>query len=151
MMRSLLNCERGNSFIEMALALPMFVTILVGMVDISRGVSEKLQIVQAAQRTVELVQRGKFSEADIPALEADAETAAGQGSDATMSAWLECGSSTTRLPYTGGSCSGGEPYARYVGLSITKRFTPMFGTEYFPGANPDGTFTLAGTAGVRTQ
>lgn len=150
MSRALLKCERGNSFIEMALALPMFVTILVGMVDISRGISEKLQVVQAAQRTIELVQRSKFKPTDAATLEAEAETAAGAGSDATVSAWLECGSSTQRRAYTD-NCSNGEAYARYVGIKITKSFTPMFGTEYFPGANQDGTFTLTGTAGVRIQ
>lgn len=150
MSRALLKCERGNSFIEMALALPMFVTILVGMVDISRGISEKLQVVQVAQRTIELVQRSTFKPADAATLETEAETAAGAGSDATVSAWLECGSSTVRRAYDD-SCSNGEAYARYVGIAITKSFTPMFGTEYFPGANQDGTFTLTGTAGVRIQ
>ena len=53
MIRRLCNCDRGNSFIEMALALPIIVGLLIGMVDISRGVSTKLKLSQAAQRTVE--------------------------------------------------------------------------------------------------
>jgi Flp pilus assembly protein TadG len=150
MIRSLVICERGNSFIEMAVAAPLFVGLLIGMVDISRGVSTKLQVVQAAQRTVERVQRSGYSQGDVPSLETDAEAAAGTGSDATVSTWLECGSSTTKLAYTD-SCSSGEAYARYVGVSTTKPFTPLFGTQYFPGANSNGTFTLTGTAGVRIQ
>ena len=52
MIRALISCDRGNSFVEMALAAPVLVSLLIGMVDISRGVSAKLQVVQAAQRTV---------------------------------------------------------------------------------------------------
>lgn len=150
MIRSLLRCERGNSFIEMALALPLLVSLLVGMVDISRAVSQKLRVVQVAQRTIERVQRDNFMPAQATALEAEAELAAGTGSDATVSYWLECGSSTTKLDYTS-SCSAGQAYARFVGISISSSFTPLFGTRFFPGANGNGTFTFEGEAGVRVQ
>ncbi len=150
MIRSLAKCERGNSFIEMAFAAPLLVSLMIGMVDISRAVSLKLQVVQVAQRTIERVQRNGFQPTDATALELEAETAAGAGADATVSAWLECGTSTTKFDYTS-SCSSGEAYARIVGISISRDFTPMFGTRYFPGANADGTFTFDGTAGVRIQ
>ncbi|MBA2771714.1 MAG: pilus assembly protein [Sphingomonas sp.] len=150
MIRSLIKCERGNSFIEMAFAVPLLVALLVGMVDISRAVSEKLQVVQVAQRTIERVQRSGFDPSDAETLELEAEAAAGDGAVATVSAWLECGSSTTKLSWTS-NCSEGEAYARLVAISISTTFTPMFGTEYFPGANDDGTFTFDGTAGVRVR
>ena len=150
MTRSLLTCERGNSFVEMALAMPVLTALLIGMVDISRGVSAKLKVVQAAQRTVELVQRSGFDYDQIAALDTEAETAAGTGSNATVTAWLECGSSTTRLAYDA-SCTSGEAYSRHMDVTITKSFTPMFGTRFFPGANADGTYTVSGLAGVRVQ
>jgi len=150
MIGSLLRCERGNSFIEMAFAAPLLLVLLTGMVDISRAVSEKLQVVQVAQRTIERVQRSGYSVGDNATLEAEAEAAAGDGTDATVSAWLECGSSTTKLSYTG-SCAEGEAYARFVKISILTNFTPLFGTKYFPGASADGTFTFDGTAGIRVQ
>ena len=152
MIRRLINCDRGNSFIEMALALPIIVGLLIGMVDISRGVSTKLKLAQSAQRTVERVQRSGFTYSSdaIAALKAEAETAAGTGSTATMTAWLECGSSTTRNSFTS-SCSGTEPYSRHVDVKITKKLTPIFGTQYFPGANSDGTYTVTALAGMRVQ
>ena len=150
MIRNLLRCDRGNSFIEMALSFPIIIGLLMGMVDISRGVSTRLKLAQAAQRTVERVQRSGFSYSDISTLETEAETAAGTGSNATVTAWLECGSSTTRQSFTG-SCSTGEPYSRHVDVTITKAFTPIFGTQYFPGANSDGTFTITALAGMRVQ
>ena len=152
MMRRLLNCERGNSFIEMALALPIIVGLLIGMVDISRAVSTKLKLAQAAQRAVERVQRSGYTNSTDykTALETEAETVAGTGSNATVTAWLECGSSTTRLSFTA-NCSGTEPYSRHVDVTITKPFTPLFGTQFFPGANSDGTYTVSALAGMRVQ
>jgi Flp pilus assembly protein TadG len=150
MTRRLLRCERGNSFIEMALIAPVLVALLIGMVDLSRGVSTKLKVVQAAQRTVELVQRSGFNYAQMSALEAEAEAAAGTGSEATVTAWLECGTSTTRLSFTG-TCSSGEAQSRHMDVTVTQDFTPLFGTRFFPGANSDGTFTVTGLAGVRIQ
>jgi Flp pilus assembly protein TadG len=150
MIRRLFICDRGNSFIEMALALPIIVGLLIGMVDISRGVSTKLKLSQAAQRTVEKVQRSGFNYTDIATLKTEAETAAGTGSTATVTAWLECGSSTTRQSFTS-SCSGTEPYSRNMDVRITKKFTPIFGTQYFPGANSDGTYTVTALAGMRVQ
>ena len=149
MTRSLLRCERGNSFIELALAAPLLISLLVGMVDISRAVSAKLQVVQVTQRTIERVQRTNFQVADLTVLETEAEAAAGGGANATVSAWLECGSSTTKLAYTS-SCATGEAYARFVGIEMTKNFTPMFSTKFFPGA-VNGQVPLTGKAGVRVQ
>ena len=65
-------------------------------------------------------------------------------------AWLECGNSSTKLSFTG-SCSSGQAYARYVNITVTRPFTPLFGTRYFPGANSDGTYTINGEAGIRIQ
>ena len=97
-----------------------------------------------------MVQRLGFDDDAMATLEAEAETAAGIGSNATVTAWLECGSNTTRLAFDG-SCSAGQPYSRHMDVTVTKTFTPMFGTRFFPGANPDGTFTVSGMAGVRVQ
>ena len=150
MTRNLITNDRGNSFIEMALALPIIIGLLMGMVDISRGVSTKLKLAQSAQRTVEKVQRSGFNYNDMATLKTEAETAAGTGSTATVAAWLECGTSTTRLSFTG-SCSGTTAYSRHMSVTITKKFTPMFGTQYFPGANSDGTYTVTALAGMRVQ
>lgn len=150
MIRAILSCERGNSFVEMALAAPVLAALLLGMIDISRGVADKLELTQIAQRTIERVQRSGYSPSNSGTLETEAETAAGSGSAATVTAWLECGNSSTKLSFTG-SCSSGQAYARYVNITVTRPFTPLFGTRYFPGANSDGTYTINGDAGIRIQ
>ena len=131
---------------------PVLAALLIGAVDIARGVSAKLRLEQAAQRTIELVQRSNYELTDNPTLKADAEAAAGAGSTAVVTAWLECNHNGTKLDYTTGACGTlTDPFARYVQITVTKPFTPMFGTRFFPGANVNGTFTVRAVAGVRTQ
>lgn len=150
-LRTLLRDERGNSFIEMALVTPVFASLLVGMVDISRAVSAKVNVEQAAQRAIEKVQARDFDTDDLGTLETDAEAAAGSGSNATADAWLECNHDGTHLNYDSGDCGTGVAYARYVRVQITNSFRPIFGTRFFPGANSNGTVTVGGQATVRTQ
>ena len=149
---SLATDERGNSLIEMAIVTPVIAALLVGMVDLSRAYSAKLQLEQAAQRTIELVQRTDYKTSDASTYEDDAEAAAGVGSTATLSSWLECNNDGEHLDFDTGTCGAAtDPYARYVQITVEKSFTPLFGSRYFPGANADGTVTLRAIAGVRAQ
>jgi len=149
--RQLWNDEGGNSLIEMALFAPLLATLLVGTVDISRAYSSKLALEQAAQRVIEHVQASQYQTSDKSTFEAEAKAAAGSGSSATVTAWLECNNDGTHLDYDTGTCaSATDPYARYVQVTITQPFSPMFGTRFFPGAS-NGVVTLTATAGVRTQ
>lgn len=150
-LRSLWSDNGGNSFIEMALAAPILVSILIGTVDISRGVAAKVTVEQAAQRAIEYAQREDYDTTMNATLQSEAEAAAGPGSTATVTAWLECDHNGTQLDYDSGTCSAGQSYARYVNVTVHQSFMPMFGTKYFPGANSDGTITLAGGATIRTQ
>ena len=150
-LRTLLRDQRGNSFVEMALVTPLLASLLVGMVDISRAVSAKVTVEQAAQRALERVQATDFKTSQMSDLETDAEAAAGTGSQATADAWLECNHDGTHLDYDTGDCGTGVSYARYVSMRVTDTFTPLFGTRFFPGANANGTVTVDGQAVVRTQ
>lgn len=140
--------QRGNSLIEMALAAPVLTALLIGMVDISRAYSGRLLLEQVAQRTVERIQQSGFQSSQETTLEAEAVGAAGTGSAADVSFVLECDG--TAQSWTS-SCSPGQTYARYVSVTITRPFTPMFGNQYFPGADSVGTVTLRGEAGIRVQ
>lgn len=139
--------ERGASAVEMGLAAPILATFLIGMVDLSRAYSTKLQVEQAAQRSIEMVQRQGFPTGGEATLKAEAENAAGTGSTATVDSWLECNG--TRKDYTG-SCSSGETYSRHVSVAINKTYTPLFAMRWL-GANSDGTYTVHGKAGIRVQ
>ena len=148
---------RGASIIELALAAPFMATLIIGMVDISRGYSAKVQLTQSAQRAIEKAMQGKKSTDLYDTLQAEAASAAGVPTTAvTAKYWLECNgvskyqSAATMTADYDQVCPSGQTYARYVSVDITKTFTPMFATKW-AGANADGTYTLHGYAGIRVQ
>ena len=143
--------ECGNTAIELALAAPLLASLFIGMVDISRAVSAKVTLEQAAQRAVEKIQARDFKTSDSATIQADAQAAAGTGSSATVTAWLECNHDGVHLDYDTGACGTGAPYARYVQVGVSKTYSPIFGTRYFPGANANGTVNVAGQATLRVQ
>jgi Flp pilus assembly protein TadG len=152
--------ECGAAIMEMALAAPILATLLIGMVDLSLGYSAKLQLEQVAQRSIEKAMQGMQGDdsTDIfETLKAEAAVAAGVSESAVeVRYWLECnGVSQNTNPSTMAAdyekvCSSGQVYARYLNVRIEKTYTPMFSTRW-AGANPDGTYTLDGEAGLRVQ
>lgn len=155
---ALLRDEVGASIIEMALMLPVLATLLIGMVDISRGYSAKLQLEQAAQRSIEKAMNGKKKTSLFDTLRNEAVAAASVSASAVeIRYWLECdgvsqntSTATMKADYEDKVCPNGAAQARYVNVRIQKVFTPMFSTKFL-GANSDGTFTLVGQAGIRVQ
>lgn len=141
--------EAGASVVELALAAPVLAALLIGMVDISRGYSAKLQLEQAAQRTIEKVMQRDIPSSDFTTdLKAEGAAAADVAQSAvTVDYYLECDGTRQGWSTT---CASGEAYARYVTVDITKTYTPLFRTR-FAGANTDGTYTLHGKAGIRLQ
>lgn len=154
-MRKLLRLVRdqgGTSVIELAIAAPILSVFLIGMVDLSRAYSAKLQVEQAAQRTIEMVQRNGFTLGDQGSLQAEAQNAAGTGSSATVVASLECTTSAGAVTVKAynQACSGsGETFARYVRVQITKPYTPFFRLRFGVAANAN--YTLHGNAALRVQ
>lgn len=149
--------ERGTSVIELALVAPILASLVIGMVDVSRGYSAKLQLEQAAQRSIEKAMNGEKESALFETLQAEAVAAAGVDEDAVeIRYWLECdGVSQNTSPSTmeadyGKVCADGAAYARYVNVRIEKIYSPMFPAMAL-GSNPDGSFTMIGEAGIRVQ
>ena len=152
--------ERGASLIEMAMLAPLLATLTIGMVDISRGYSEKLFLEQAAQRAVERAMQGMQGDesTDIfEQLQAEAAATADVEPEAvTVRYWLECnGVDQNTSPETMAAdyeevCPDGEYYSRHLSVRIEKTFTPLFATKWL-GSNDDGTFNIAGEAGIRVQ
>jgi Flp pilus assembly protein TadG len=155
-LKSLARDERGASIIEMAMAMPVLAGLLIGMVDISRAYSAKLQIEQAAQRAIEKVQQYNTTDSTYNTLKAEAGSAARAAgfttvadNDVTIDYWLEC-NGARQADYTT-SCPDGQSYGRWITIDIPAKFTPMFASRRWPGSNTDGTYTIHGKAGLRTQ
>lgn len=156
--RNLGRNERGTSVVELGLIAPVMLTLLVGMVDAARAYSFKLGLEQAAQRSIEKVMQYRANKSTYDTLYTEAVDAAGvTAAQVDVKYWLECNGvskyvskSTMEANYSQ-NCPSGEIYARYISVTVSKNFDPMFGTRFFPGANSDGTFTIKGIAGIRTQ
>ena len=148
--------DRGASIIELALVAPILASLLIGMVDLSRAYSSKLMLEQAAQRSIEKVQQYQASsntptlmKAETVAAAKAAGFAAATDADVTVDFWLECNG--VRAANYESTCANGETYGRWVSVDVQARFTPMFRSSRWPGSNSDGTYTLHGKAGMRTQ
>ncbi len=149
-LRKLAADKRGTSLVEMALATPIFAALLTGMVDLSLAYSQKLQLEQAAQRSIERVMNRQMSSTSYNTIKTEAADQADVPEDnVTVDFWLECNG--TRQTDYDTSCTTGQIQARYLTVTVEKDFLPIFGTKYFPGANDDGTFTIQSEAGIRTQ
>ena len=141
--------ERGASVVEMALVLPFLGALVAGVTDISRAYSAKLDLQQAAQRAIEKVQQYQ-TEGDFSLLQNEAATAAGvPASNVAVDYWLECNGARQSDYDT--NCATGQTPGRWVKVKITGTYTPLFASSRWPGSNKDGTYTIHGTAGLRTQ
>jgi Flp pilus assembly protein TadG len=153
--------ERGAALVELALAAPFMAALVVGMTDLARGYSTKVQLEQAAQRTIEKVEQQKSvgtsynSMLSTEATNALADAGYSSGNTITPDSWLECssdGTTWTRQSDFNGSCPNAtDTTARYVSIRISRNFSPLFTSRAWPGANSDGTFTVSGYAEVRIQ
>jgi Flp pilus assembly protein TadG len=152
--------DRGASLVEMALVAPFLAAIVIGMTDLSRAYSMKVQLTQAAQRGIEKAMQGKKTTTVYDTLQSEAAAAAGVATSAVaVRYWLECNNvsqmqslATMNSDYNDRVCTGTPPptIARYVSVDISKTYTPLFGTR-FAGSNANGTYTLHGKAMIRVQ
>lgn len=152
--------EAGASIIELALVAPVLAAVILGMTDLARAYTMSVQLQQAAQRAIERVQQNTTASSNYTYVQTEATTAATaagySGSTATVNYRLEC-NGTVKEQTTGAAlastsvCNSGETYARYVSVTVSNKYTPLFGTSYFPGADANGKVTITGYAGIRVQ
>ncbi|MCW3798647.1 pilus assembly protein [Sphingomonas sp. BN140010] len=149
--------QRGTAVMELGLAIPIVFVLLLGLIDIARGYSIKLQLEQVAQRAIEKVMNGQADRSTIAAIKTEAATAADvPETSVTTSAWLECrtGTGTPTFYYYPNEqdqmCGSGQTYRRYLRVSINKTFSPIFDFRW-AGTDANGNYTIQGATSVRTQ
>jgi len=155
MFSTLLKSERGASVVELGLVAPFFLALVVGMGDLGNAYSMKLKLEQASQRALERLQQSgtPADPANHDTIVTEATNAASDagysGATATVTYSNYCaGTATTN--YTD-SCTGTQVQMKYVNISISSNYTPLFTNSYFPSHNNDGTVTVTGRAGMRVQ
>ena len=110
--------RRGNFAIEFALALPILLLLLVGLLDLGRLSIEKSALLQGAR---EGAQYGILAPTDTANIQTTATNATGvSGATATTSTFCECVSGTAVACTT--TCSGGATIKQYVVVNTTAPF-----------------------------
>ena len=145
--RLLARDERGTSLIEFGFLAPFLALLTMGIIDLSRGLSERFTLQQAVNRSLELVQaRPAVAGADETDVNydfviAEAVRAAGVEEDQVeLSRWREC-DGVEEDDYEG-TCADGEDSARYLRIRIDKDFEGEF---YFD------TIPMSATGALRIQ
>jgi len=165
-MNKLIRNESGAAIIELALIAPIFALMVVGVVDMSNAFSRKLALEQGAQRAIEKIMQTTGDKTVEGTLKAEAvcqvngtnangtcKTSPITEANVTVANTLECmDSDGTINPMSDFdlTCSPTQTEARYISVTVTDRYRPMF-RLHFAGINDDGTYHLSATAGMRTQ
>lgn len=132
-----LRLDRGGNFaIEFALALPILLLLLVGLLDLGRLSIEKSALLQGAR---EGAQYGILAPTDTTNIQTTAANATGvSGATATTSTFCECVSGTPAV--CNSTCSGGGSPKQYIIVSTTAPFRSVL-------APATTTFGLNGSSG----
>lgn len=144
--------ERGVSMLEFGLFFPILALIVLGTIDMAKGLAVKFALEQATQRTVELATLGGRPKADYSYLATEARNAADvPAGNVAVKQWLEC--DTVEQPLFNGTCPSGQQAARYVTVEIYKDYRPMFGSIPFVHrvADANGAIRITADSGVRVQ
>jgi Flp pilus assembly protein TadG len=150
--------ERGTSLLEFGLFLPVLGLLVLGTMDLGRGLAVKFQLDQATQRTIELANLAGRPLTSYSFLIPEATAAAGvPSSQVTLRDWMECrpltGAIRTNLPSTT-VCNTGEQSARYITITIWKDYVPFFSSIPLIGkigTGPNNAVRMTSDSGVRVQ
>jgi Flp pilus assembly protein TadG len=153
-LRSLIRDQRGNSVVELGFVAPIFFTLVAGSIDVSRAYSAKLNLEQAAQRSIEWLQVRDIDAGNmtttVDTVKSNAASGAGVStSNVTVDYWLECNAVRTSWD---SACASNQTIARYFSVEVKKDYTPYFtSAKFFQALGSGSTVTLKAKAGIRIQ
>jgi Flp pilus assembly protein TadG len=171
----LLRNQRGAAVIEMALIAPVLALGVIGIVDVSNAYSRKLALEQGAQRAIEKIMNTtetatvEATLANEVQCQVNGSTTSGgvttcntSPTQAITVTWrLDCTDSggivttqttTDSATYDLYTCgSGTVRQARYVQVTVTDKYSPLFPIHFAGYSSTDSTYHISATAGVRTS
>ena len=122
--KKLARADGGTATLELALILPIFATMLIGVVDITTAFNRKLELEQAVQRAIERVMQTTTTQTVEANIKAEAAAAAGIPVDDVIVVYTQtCNGTSTP---TDQDCPSGETQVLYTNVSASAPFTPMF-------------------------
>ncbi len=139
--------RRGTSVVEMGFLAPVLGMLVMGVIDLGQGLSERYTLQQSVNRSIELLHANP-PEGDATSNDVDysylvaqaAEAADVPTSQVTLTRWLQC-AGIKAASYTG-TCASGQDTARYLELRIDKDFDANFFL---------GTMPMVATGAIRIQ
>jgi hypothetical protein len=143
---------RGTSLVEFGLVLPVVSLMLIGSVDLARGIGAKLALEQAVHRTMEMASVGVVG-SNYEHLRTEAAAAASVPiANVTLEQWAECDG--TRQASFDAECGATQMVARYVKIAVRKDHKPSF--SYGPlgktfDVKADGSIELTAHSSLRVQ
>jgi hypothetical protein len=153
MMRPLLSRLRrhdgGVAVIELALTMPLFMVMIMGVADMSTAYSRRLALEQGAQRAIEMIQQTTGNDSVEGAVQAEAADQAGvTPDDVSVSFQLFCDGDLAGDFEA--ECAGTAVETRYIIVTVSDRYDP-----FFPGilgaVDDQGLYPISATAGIRTK
>ena len=164
MIRALLSLardQRGTSVVELAFVAPILAIVIAGVTDVSIAYGRKLELEQAAQRSIEKVGQTTGQTTAEAAIQKEAvcqingtntdgtcKTGRISTSDVTVTYTLTCNGAS--VAYSD-DCTAGQTEIRYIEAKVQDNsYKPVFARS-FGGTASDGYYHLSATAGVRVQ
>lgn len=145
--RKLARSSDGTATIELALMLPIFASMLIGVVDITTAFNRKLEMEQAIQRAIERVMQTTTTYTVEDNIKAEAAAAAGINvNDVIVTYSQTCDGVVT--PATT-NCPTNAIAVRYTNVKASTIFTPMFPLSRL--GLTQNAYTIRVETGVRTS
>lgn len=149
LLQSIARDRRGTSVLELGLALPVLMIIIMGIIDVSRLHLSQISLQQAAARSLERVQVYGM-QSDYAAVRAEAAAAARvDPAYVTIDSWLECGSPPVRS--TAAYCAGTTVSSRYLQVTIVSSYSPFFTYSPVGARQADGSVALSAASVIRVN
>ena len=157
MMKRFFADPTGTSTVELAIIMPVLVLLTCMAGDVAMAFKAKIALQRAAERAAQLAVAGGYTsdtsktQAAYNNLAADAASAAGVSTDnVTVTPTLLC-NATVQTASPEVPCADGEQMKRYVAITISGTYTPMFAKLAPGGKWSSQGIALTGSASVRLQ
>ena len=122
--KKLARSSEGTATIELALMLPIFASMLIGVVDITTAFNRKLEMEQAIQRAIERVMQTTTDYTVEQNIKAEAAAAAGINPNDVIVTYTQTCDGVITDPAT--DCPTNADAVRYTNVTASTVFTPMF-------------------------
>jgi len=139
------HARRGSALVELALALPMLLALLIGMLEFGMVGLRHLALTGAVRAGVDYA----FQYDDVAGTQRAVQTAAGsEAVSVTSTRFCECAGASV---VCGGLCPGNVAQQIFVTVSARETYAPMFVNHHMIASLLGSSATLAASATFRIQ